>query len=457
MSTATSLWRSAAARLILTHFVMVATSTALVLGFLYWRVGGVIDEEQRAVVEVEISGLADAYDRAGIAGLARAIDRAQDRPQTRDAIYLLADARGRRITGNLAAWPPTIAPGTGWVTLSLIRTDHSGPTEISALAIRLPGGERLLVGRDVAARAAFDRELARALVWALLAMTGLSLVTGWISVRMMRRRVGTIGDAAGAIMAGDLSRRVPERGSGDEFDRLAITLNAMLERIDALVSDLRTVTDSLAHDLRSPLGRLTRHIEAAQHPDLSGEDRAALLAQAQREAESVLATATALLDISRIEAGLGTDQFEPVYLGALTRDMADLYEAAAEERGLALKIEIAGAPVIPGHPQLLAQAASNLIENALRHAAEASTITLTSRRTPKGALFSVADRGPGIPETDRARAVERFVRLDPSRNAPGSGLGLALVAAVARMHGAELTLADNAPGLRAELLFPVCG
>jgi signal transduction histidine kinase len=448
-----SFWRSAAARLMLAHFLMAAASTALVLGFLYWRVGGVIDAEQRAVVEAEIRGLADDYNQAGLAGLMRAIDLRLDRPQARDAIYLLADERGRRITGNLAGWPPTIAPGTGWVTLRLIRTDRSGPTEISALAVRLPGDERLLVGRDVAARVAFDRALARAVVWALVVMTSLSIVTGWLLVRLMRQRIGTIDEAARAIMAGDLGSRVEERGSDDEFDRLAGTLNAMLDRIETLVRDLRMVTDSLAHDLRSPLGRLVRHLRAAQAEDLPPSERADLMRRAEEEADTVLATATALLDITRIEAGLGADQFEPVDLAALVRDLADLYGAVAEERQLMLATVCEGEIPIRGHPQLLAQAASNLIENAMRHAPERSDISLAARIGPEGAVLSVADRGPGIPEADRARAVERFVRLDPARGSSGSGLGLALVAAVARMHGATLRLADNAPGLRAEIVF----
>jgi signal transduction histidine kinase len=449
-----SLLRSAAARLILVHFVMVAASTALVLGFLYWRVGNVIDAEQRAVVEAEIRGLADDYTRAGIFGLARAIEARLARPQARDAIYLLADARRQRIAGNLASWPPTVAPDTGWATLSLYRTDRDEPTAISALAVRLPGDELLLVGRDVAARSAFNRTLGRTVVWALVAMTGLSLLTGWLMVRLVRARIGTVDEAARAIMAGDLTRRVEVRGSGDEFDRLAGTLNAMLERIEILVRDLRTVTDSLAHDLRSPLGRLVRHLQAAQADGLVMEARLDLLGRAEREAELVLSTATALLDISRVDAGIGAEQFEPVDLSRLAADMAELYEAVAEEQGLRIAVEAGQGPVIRAHAQLLAQAASNLIDNAIRHAPEGSAITVSATIAEGRPVLRVADRGPGIPEGARARALERFVRLDASRGGDGAGLGLALVAAVARMHGARLLLEDNAPGLRAVMAFP---
>ncbi len=448
--------RNATMRLVAAHLVLVAVSTALVLGFLYWRIGGVIDTEQQAVVEAEIAGLSDDYGRGGIPGLALAIQRRLATPPDRDAIYLLADANGKRITGNLTGWPPTVAPETGWSTLQLYRTDRSKRTEISAFAVRLPNGDRLLVGRDVAARAAFNRTLGRALIWALVAITALALATGWLLSRLVRSRIAEIDGAARAIMAGALDRRVSLRGTRDEFDKLAGTLNAMLDRIETLVRDLRTVTDSLAHDLRSPLGRLVRHLEAAADETQPGETRNQRIEQARREAESVLATATALLDISRIEAGIGAEQFTDVELGRLAADVAELYEAAAEERGLHITCEASRGLVVRGHDQLLALAVSNLIENAVRHAAAGSAISVAVALDRFGVpTLSVGDRGPGIPEEDRERALGRFVRLDPSRGSPGAGLGLALVAAVARMHGAEIVLADNAPGLLATLRFPV--
>jgi signal transduction histidine kinase len=255
-------------------------------------------------------------------------------------------------------------------------------------------------------------------------------------------------------MAGRLDRRVAMRGTGDEFDRLAATLNAMLDRIETLVSDLRTVTDSLAHDLRSPLGRLVRHLEAAADEHAPPEARRDRVGKALREAEGVLSTATALLDISRIEAGIGADQFTDVELGPLAAGVAELYEAAADERGVRLAARADAGLVVRGHDQLLAQALSNLVDNALKHAPPGSEITVSAAPDAGRPALTVADRGPGVPEADRARALGRFVRLDPGRGGSGAGLGLALVAAVARMHDAEIVLADNAPGLRAILRFP---
>lgn len=449
--------RSATTRLVAAHLLLVAASTALVLGFLYWQIGGVIDAEQRAVVEAEIAGLVDAYDRGGAAALAAAVSQRLANPPDRDAVYLLATAKGERIVGNLKRWPPTVAPGAGWTTLELYRTDRTRATEISALALQMPRGELLMVGRDVEARAAFDKTLWRALLWALGAITLLAVGTGWLLSRLVSGRIGEIDGAARAIMAGALDRRVALRGTRDEFDRLAATLNAMLDRIERLVRDLRTVTDSLAHDLRSPLGRLVRHLEAAADEEAPPEARQGRIEQALREAEGVLATATALLDISRIDAGIGAEQFTEVELGRLAADVAELYEAAAEERGLRLAVATTPGLVVRGHDQLLALAVSNLVDNALKHAPAGSAIDIAARLEDGQPAVIVGDRGPGIPADDRTRALGRFVRLDPSRGTPGAGLGLALVAAVARMHGAEILLAENGPGLRAILRFPAPG
>ncbi len=445
-----TLLRDATARLFAAHLALVALSTALVLGVVYWRAGGVIDAEARGVVEAELRGLADDYARGGLPALAAAVERRVAAPAAgREAVYLLAAPAGGRLAGNLAAWPPAVAPGSGWVTLELQRVDTGRPTTISGLSLRLPRGERLLVGRDVAARAAFDATLWQALGWALAAMVALTLASGWLLSRLVLSRLGEIDRAAREIMAGALDRRAPLRGTGDEFDRLAATLNAMLDRIAALVGDLRMVTDSLAHDIRSPLGRLGRHLDAALDEGLVEPERRERIRRAMAEAEGVLATSGALLEISRVEAGVGADQFAPVDLGRLARDMAELYAAAAEERGMVLRCDAAEDVVVQGHPQLLARAVANLLDNALTHAADAPEIALSVVADPPA--LTVADRGPGAgPDPERLTA--RFAQGDPSRGS-GAGLGLALVAAVAKLHGARLTLEDNAPGLRAVMRF----
>jgi signal transduction histidine kinase len=448
------LLRDATSRLVAAHMALVTLPTAAALGFVHVSAGGVVDAEMRQVVEAELRGLADDYGQAGVHGLARAIERRLSPTGRADAIYLLAADDGRRIAGNLVQWPPTLAPGAGWATLDLYRAGASGPTTISAVAVGLPGGQRLLVGRDVASRAAFDRTLSRALILSLLGVAVVALVTGWLLSRLVLGRIGDIAATAGRIAAGASGERIAERGTGDEFDRLALGLNAMIDRNAALVRDLRMVTDSLAHDLRSPLGRLRRHIEAARDPVTSVEDRDDMLARAADEAEGMLAVSTALLELSRIEAGIGAEQFVAVDLAALARDMADLYGAAAEDSGMALSCAAPTPAPVRGHPQLLAQAASNLVENALRYGASGRVLRIGAELRDGVATLFVEDRGPGVPEADRSRVRDRFVRLDPARGGRGAGLGLALVDAVARMHGGALALGDAAPGLRAELRLP---
>jgi signal transduction histidine kinase len=444
--------RSATSRLIVAHLALVALSTALVLAFVHFSTTRLIEAEVRQVVGAEIRGLADDYGSTGVAGLALAIKRRLSSADSRDSVYLLADSQGHRIAGNLGAWPPDVRPGAGWVELELYRTDRDRPSMVSAASLLLAGGERVLVGRDAQARVTFDRTLVKALFWALGVSAALALASGWLLSRFVDSRVRDIAGTAEEIMHGALARRVPVRGGNDEFDRLAATLNRMLDRIEVLVGDMRMVTDGVAHDLRSPLTRLRAGLDHSLDDSLSAEERREHIERALAEADGVLRSFAALLEIARAEAGVGRDQFEPVDLGRLAADMIDLYGPSAEQKHIALT-STGGGATVSGHPQLLANAVANLVENAICHAPEGGKVELTVASGPEGPALTVADDGPGVPEAERGRVVERFIRLDDSRGRPGAGLGLSLVAAVARMHDAELSLADNAPGLRATLHF----
>jgi signal transduction histidine kinase len=444
--------RSATSRLIAMHLALVAISAAIVLAFVYFTTRSVIEAEVRQVVEAEVIGLSDQYVDEGVGGIARAIERRLAGDNKPDAVYLLTDQKGNRIAGNLARWPVGAPSGTGWSELELYRTDQDRPAIVSAASFRLVGGELLLVGRDAQARSAFDQSLVRALIWALGISTILGLASGWMLTRLVDRRIGDVVGTAEEIMQGEMTRRVPIRGRYDEFDRLAVTLNRMLDRIETLVGDLRMVTDSVAHDLRSPLTRLHANLDASLKDGISPNERRRLIERALAEASGVLRSFTALMEIARAEAGVGRDQFEPVDLGRLARDVVDLYTPSVVESGVVLRHGGDGTSV-EGHPQLLANAISNLVENAIRHAPAASEVRVDVSSGPSGATISVADHGPGVPPADFNRILERFVRLDDSRSQPGAGLGLSLVSAVARMHEAELTLADNFPGLRATLRF----
>ncbi len=448
--------RNATSRLMAAHLVVVALSTAMVLAFVYYQTRQVIEDEVREIVTADLSGLGDDYREGGTLGLARAIERRLADRRRQDAVYLLADAQGNRIAGNLAAWPPVIPPTSGWVELELYRSDRDRVTTLSVAAIPLPSGDRLLVGHDSQAQAKFRRTLLGALGWALAAAGLLALASGWLLSRLVGRRVADVVETANEIVQGDMARRVPVRGGGggrggDEFDRLAETLNRMLDRIQGLVGDLRMVTDGVAHDLRSPLTRLRAHLDGSLEDGIDPAARRERIERAIAEADGVLRAFTALLQIARTEAGMGRDQFEPIELGALAADVVDLYTPSAAEKSIRLLQRGEGATV-SGHPQLLANAVANLVENAIAHAPAGSVIGIELSSGPQPTL-TVADRGPGIPPDERARVLERFVRLDASRGRPGAGLGLSLVAAVARLHDARLELDDNGPGLRATIRF----
>ncbi len=328
--------RNATSRLLAAHLVLVALSTAMVLAFVYYSTRDVIEAGVREVVAADLRGLGDDYRDGGVLGLTRAINRRLADRGRRDTVYLLADHQGNRIAGNLAGWPPVVPPQSGWVELDLYRNDRERVTTLSVAAITLPTGERLLVGHDSEAQRKFRRTLLGALGWALAAAGLLALASGWLLSRFVGRRVADVVETADEIVQGDMARRVPVRGGGDEFDRLAGTLNRMLDRIQGLVDDLRMVTDAVAHDLRSPLTRLRAHLESSLEEELDKPSRHERIGRAIAEADGVLRALTALLEIARAEAGMGRDQFEAVDLGRLAADMVDLYTPSAAEKSLRL-------------------------------------------------------------------------------------------------------------------------
>jgi signal transduction histidine kinase len=273
--------------------------------------------------------------------------------------------------------------------------------------------------------------------------------------RTILRRIEVINDSADRIRQGEVKRRMPVRGSNDEFDRLAENLNAMLEEIERLMGSIRAATNNIAHDLRSPLNRLRNRLESMhrQLPEPARQQEE--LEHAIGEVDGLLQTFNALLSIADAEAGAGRGNLAPVDLEALTHDVAELYGALVEDHGLKFESAIKGPAIITGNRQLLFQAIGNLIDNAAKYGASGGVVSLALQPAVDGigAAVTVADRGPGIPETDRSRVLERFVRLDASRTSPGNGLGLSLVAAIARLHNAALSLGDNQPGLKVTLQF----
>ncbi|MEM0948258.1 MAG: ATP-binding protein [Pseudomonadota bacterium] len=448
------MFRSARLRLIVISAGLGSLAVAVVLALVFWTVNRIIETETRSVVNAELTGLAESYGDLGILGLSRTIDRRVRSGSDPDAVYLLTDGFGQAVAGNLGAWPPTVEAGGGWVELELIRTDNEKVVPISAASVQLRGGERLLVGRDASARQRFDAILIQSLILGLSAAVVVSLVIGWLLSRLVFSRLSEVADTAGEIISGEMARRIPLRGTGDEFDRLAVTLNEMLDRIEDLIANLRMTTDSFAHDLRSPLTRLRVHIETLANDRLDGDAKAHALDRSVSEIDHLLRIFSDLTEIARADALLGQSEFETVDLTALIREVADFAEPLAAETSI--RIETNGtAPPIVGHRALLLRAFVNLVENALRYAPPGSQVSIGLSTSGGIACISVSDAGDGVPDSALDTIFRPFVTLDESRTGGASGLGLALVAAIARLHHGSATAANLNPGFRISLQIPL--
>ena len=435
-------------------FLMLA-SVGMLFALLYWNTAVFVAEQTEETIEVEITGLAEHYRQTGILGLTEVIqERAQGQ---RLSLYLLTDPVRRPIAGNLTAWPQETRPGD-WVDFDYQRPIGSRIVEHRAHArhLVLPGGFHLLVGYDVQDQVRLEQRMRRSMIWIGFLALVLGLGGGLLMARHWLGRIDIVNKTAGEIMDGDMSRRVPLRGADDELDRLARNLNDMLDRIEALMSGLRQVTDNIAHDLRSPLNRLRSRLEVTMMDDPEKAEYRAALVETIGEADDLLKTFNALLLIGEAESGLDRSRLEAVDLSASLSDVSELYEPAADDAGLRLTTAIAQDIKVRGNPNLISQAIVNLLDNALKYTPAGGEVSVMAETGKDGrATITIADSGPGIPEADRTRVLDRFVRLEGSRSSPGSGLGLSLVAAVAKLHGAELALEDNAPGLRVRLTFPL--
>jgi signal transduction histidine kinase len=458
VSRAGELVRTQAFRLAALYMVLFAGSVLALLVFIYWSTANFVERQTEATVRAEIDGLAEQFRQRGLGGLLRVIAERSTGERGNAMLYLVADAERGRLAGNLSAWPATEESDQGWVVFPVeIRRGRDTRTHMARGAVfALPGGLRLLVARDLAEASAFRSRVATTLGWAALLTLAFGLVGGILMSRNMLRRVEAVSGTAGRIIRGDLAQRVPVSGAGDEFDHLASTLNDMLDQIQRLMEGMRQVSDNIAHDLRTPLARLRTRLEVAllQPPDAArwGE----VMRETIAEAEALLGTFNALLSIAEAEAGARRDAVIPLDLAETVRAVAELYEPLAEERGARLVVDASESVPVRGDRHLLAQAAANLVDNALKYA-PGSQIELSAHRAEGEACLIVADHGPGIPSDKRDAVFDRFVRLEESRSTPGQGLGLSLVRAVARLHGGTVRLLDNAPGLRAVLALPLEG
>jgi signal transduction histidine kinase len=445
-------------RIALLAGVLALLSNLAVIGFIDWRTNDEAVSTVRRQVLEQGKVLSDVYRTGGKAALDDAIDDTMTYADPQTAIALL-DPQRREIKGNVVSVPTVVfAEPTGYrgYRNALMRLrGTTTPREAALVVQRLPNGQWLLSGRIAGEALTIRETLERSLLVALILAGLLGLLCGLILAHYVGQRIGEIARVANRISARDLSQRVPVSGAGDAFDRLGRQINAMLDRISALMEELRLLTDSLAHDLRSPVSRLRSAAQSAAEANDPAEQEE-LLASVIRQADALMRILTAVLEISRSEAQTGRKQFAWFDVGELAAELAEMYDPLAEERGARLEYEPPARPVpLFGHRQLLAQAVSNLVENAIRYGSKGGEISVHVTPGEKQIRIEVSDRGPGIPTDRLPEARRRFGRLDSSRSDEGAGLGLALAEAIAHLHEGELIMQDNQPGLLTALQLPV--
>ena len=450
--------RSIVLRYALGYMAVFCASVAAVLVVLAFTTADLIGEQTEDAIEAEVQGLAEQYRQRGLPGLLAVIERRSNDGAVRESVYLLAGRDLRPLAGNLTNWPRPADGVDGWVdfTAATLEAPDKGARPFRARVFTLPGGLHLLVGRDNSAITRFQHSVTDALAVTLVMTIVLGAAGGLVLSRRISARLEAVNRSARAILDGDMSRRVPVGTRGDEFDRMAANLNAALDRIDRLVAGMRQVTGTVAHELRSPLNRLRTRLEVTLLKDRSPDGYREAIAGATAETDKLLATFEALLAIALAESGAARETFAPVDLADLVNDLGELYGAAAEEAGLTLSVEpaVGGPAMVDGNAAMVTQAVGNLLDNAIKFTPPGGGVRLRLHRAGSRLRLTVADSGPGIPADQRARVLERFVRLVSADAAPGAGLGLSLVAAVAGQHDATLTLDDAAPGLIVTLDFP---
>jgi len=458
--------RTTAFKLTLVYLTVFALFAVLLLGYFAWNTRRLITEQITETVDAEITGLSEQYRTGGIRRLVLIVDNRSRRPGS--SLYLVTTASGEGLAGNVGSLAPGVLDKAGWTETAYRRLDESEDAEHEALArvFQLPGGFRLLVGRDLEERQRLQDIIVSAGRWSIAIVVVLGLSGGFFVTRRVLTRIDAMTGTTQRIMTGDLTGRLPIAGTGDEIDRLAGNLNTMLERIEALMHGLKEVSDNIAHDLKTPLTRLRNRCEEALRTARTEAEYRSALESTIEESDRLIQTFNALLMIARTESGQGREEMTEFDAAEIARDVGELYEPLADENGLSLKIEAPAPARLTGNRDLVSQALANLVDNAIKyakyappdaHGAANGEIVVAARGEGDGIELAVSDHGPGIPLGDRGRVVERFVRLEKSRSEPGSGLGLSLAAAVAHLHGGELTFEDNAPGLRAVITLPRSG
>ncbi len=453
--------RTTAFKLSAIYIAVFSAFSVFFVVYIAYSTNVLLNNQVRDTIATELLGLNDQYRIGGLPAVVNAIDQRSHQPGA--SLYLVTDVSGRILAGNVTEVSSDLINRAGAnpiiVTYRRFPGDQAERTAMVQV-VRLPSGFRLLVGRDIGEREEFRDVVGGALAWALALMIGLAALS-WVFVsRRVLKRIDSVSATSRRIMAGDLTGRLEVAGTGDEFDRLADSLNAMLDRIEHLLYGLKDVSDNIAHDLKTPLSRLRNRVETALAGSADTEKYRAALEATIEESDALIKTFNALLMIARVEAGSPDGATEEVDASAIVRDVAELYEPAAEEEGVELTVDAPEPVTFRASRELLGQALANLIDNAIKHGvagdgAKPLKIRVAAAREGNALVLTVADNGPGVPAADRERVLHRFVRLEKSRSEPGSGLGLSLVAAVVRLHHGTLELGDGNPGLVVTMRLPI--
>lgn len=449
------LLRSSTFRLTLLYISLFSTSVLILFAFIYWSTLNYMTDQADEALNLEIRGLKERYEETGLNGLTQLIrERIRKQPPSGSTIYLLTNFRYNRIIGNLDRWPRGRDSEDGFLDFELedTRFEPKPVVHVRARAFMLDGGFRLLVGRGIEDLLVARNRVIWTLGWGLGIMVLLGVIGSILMSRGMLRRIDQITATSEKIVSGDLGRRVPTRGTGDDFDRLSEQLNRMLDQIESLLESVRRISDNIAHDLRTPLTRLRNRLESIHAPD---EKHIQDLDLAIREADGLLSTFNALLRIARIETDARREGFADLNLGEVLADVVELYEPLAEEKQQTLTLRVPDTALIHGDRDLIFQAVANVLDNAVKYTPGEGSIAVTLSAENGVATVTVVDSGPGIPSALHEKVVQRFFRMDTSRNQSGNGLGLSMVAAVCKLHGAQLRFENLEPGLGVRMVFPL--
>jgi len=448
--------RSSTLRLAFIYVILFSAAIFGLLGYVYWSTARYLSEISDRAISAESALLTKAYEAGGRDGLVKFINRRLTDVHFNDWVYLLVDNSFDYVAGNLKRWPALLRGDGGWSTIAAAdwQAKAAKPQTLRATYQVLPDGHHLLLGQDTADLDRFGGRVTIGLASAAFLFLVLAAAAGISTSRRSVARIEAINMTSREIMRSGLGERIPLRGTGDEWDGLADNLNSMLDRIEELVETNRQVSDNVAHDLRTPLTRMRGRLERALNQQLDVGHYRSLVNDTISDLDEILTTFSSLLRISQIEARDRTAAFRNIDLSEIVREVVELFEPTAEERAVRLKVFARETVSVVGDRDLLFDAISNLVDNAIKHGGDRREISVAVARCAEGPILSIGDRGPGIPIEERNHVLRRFYRLERSRNRPGNGLGLSLVAAVAGLHGAHIIMADNSPGLRIELHFP---